>query len=369
MPELILRRTIHNSELVIAKDKRVFLTYPSEGMAACTLLDQEDGIDLVFESADLDLAEAIFSSSEEDRFRFLANCAALEDLDVEYFFSLSLDNLLVDMNLRPRILVRDSRRIDDIDFITRYKALLGSVLQHRYQYADYLNGGESLYLKNSFLSEIAEMDAVDTIRGRLVREYDRITRTKKQTKRLVPTRNVWASRVILPVLAVALIAVGYLALNSVFREVPFRNDIIQANTEYIAGNYIGVQQSLSKYGVTDLSYETKYFLSRAFVSTEALTTTQKDNILVVLTLKTDSVIFDYWIHVGRMDFENAIDIAQRLSDGELLLFAYMKYEVMVRNDTAMSGAEKATLLDDLNEKIDALEQARVEIPEDDSGPR
>jgi len=80
-----------------------------------------------------------------------------------------------------------------------------------------------------------------------------------------------------------------------------------------------------------------------------------------ITLRTDPVIFYYWILLGRLKFDEAIDIAQRLGDDELLLFAYVKYEVVVRNDTTISGEEKTTLLNEIAGRISTLQRDRETV--------
>lgn len=364
MTDAIVQRSLSNSEMAIAKEKRAFLQYPRDGLAACTLQALDDGVVLRFETTGLEPAKTMMDKPKQDGFRFLVNCAALESLDTQYWFSLSLDNLLVDINLRPQVLTRDIRLAGGLGFLPRYKALVGSMVQRRYRYDDYLNGGNDLYKKNSLLSEIADMGTVNAVKDRLLQEYRTMVREAAQTKQLVSKRSVWLSWIAIPVLAMALIVAGYFAVRSVVWDIPYRDSVIQANAAYIAGDFVGSQQVLQGYSVTKLSSETKYFLSRSYVSTEALTEKQKSNVLIGLTPKTDCVIFDYWIYLGRMDFDEAIDIAQRYGDDELLLFAYLKYEVVVRSDTTMSGQDKTALLDELRGKIEALQQARAQAEED-----
>jgi len=353
-----IRRNIRNSELAVSKDKRAFLTYPMDGLAACTLEENEDGIVLSFDTVNLESADTVLSRSQEDRLRFLVNCAALNDLYAEYDFSLSPDNLLIDLNLRPKVLKRDAKRHGDSEFLSRYKALIGSMLQKRYKYEDYLSGGNGLYKKNKLLTALTALDTVEEIRGRLFSEYQKAVRKTRETKKLVSKQNALASRIAIPILAVALAVSAFFMWQALFQDIPFKDSVIEANTYYIASNYLGAQRSLEKYDVNDLSTETKYILSRAYVSTEALKDVEKENILIGLTMKTDPIIFDYWILLGRLDFDEAIDIAQRLGDDELLLFAYLKYQVAVRNDTTMSGEDKTKLINDLDGKIANLVKAR-----------
>ena len=356
--DAVLQRGARNSELAVAKEKRSFLTYPADGLAACALEEHEDGIVLAFNPKESEPAEVILGKSREEKLRFLINSADLSELYVEYDFSLSPDNLLIDINLRPQVLMRDAKR--NTEFLPRYMALIGSVLLPRYKYEDYLNGGQDLYRKNKLLSELVTLTTANDIKDRLFKEYRRVERETRETKSLVPRRNVLMSRIAVPLLAAALLTATFFLGKSMLQDIPYKDNVIAANTAYIAGDYIGVQQFLENYELTALSNDTKYFLARASVVTEALTDGQKENILINLTSKTDPVIFDYWILLGRLDFAGAIDIAQRLGDDELLLFAYLKDEVIVKNDPTLTGEEKTSLLSDLENKINNLSKTRDE---------
>jgi len=164
----------------------------------------------------------------------------------------------------------------------------------------------------------------------------------------------------MPVLTIALIISTFFLWRAVFQEILFKNAVIQANSAFIAGDFIETQRALSDYDILELSVETRYFLSRAYVTTEALTDVQNQHKLMGTTHITNLVIFDYWIFLGRLQFDEAIDIAQRVGNDELLLFVYVKYEVVIKSDTTISGEEKTTLLNDLAGKISALEKDREE---------
>ena len=145
-----------------------------------------------------------------------------------------------------------------------------------------------------------------------------------------------------------------------FIDIPFRDSVITASMAYINNDHLSVQTALRDYDVEMLSDDTKRFLSRSYVSTEALTDLQRENILLGLTSMTPPIIFDYWIHLGRLQFAPAIDIAQRLGDDELLLYAYLKHEVFVRQDVTMPGEERVALLSYLENQINTLSRARDE---------
>jgi len=358
--ENTLQLNIRNSEITVAKEKRCFLTYPANGLVSCTLEEAEDSVNFLFDTQGMETASEIFYKPKWEQLRFLYDCAILEKLDQEYDFSLALDNLMMDINLMPHLLIRDAKKLGSTDFIERYKALIGSVLKRKYKYEDYLNGGQDLYKKNKLLSEITEIETVDDIKNSLLVEYRRLMRETERTKKLVPKNNVIISRIAIPLLAIALAAALFFGARMMLIDIPFRDSVVTASTAYIHNDVLAVQQALRSYDISRLSDETKLILSRSYVSTEALTHTQINNILVGLTRMTDPIIFDYWILLGRLHFNEAIDIAQRLGDDELLLFAYLKFEVYVRNDISIPGEERVELLRHIESNIESLNRARDE---------
>ena len=398
-----LQITIPNNKLSIPKDKRAFLTYPADGLTHCALEELEDGVCLTFGTDGLEPSKQILSMPRAEQLRFLINCADLERLYSEYDFSLSTDNLLIDINLRPKVLLRDaamsvsgfgysatgnSNGIGSVNgnslrsangnaadngntattnplFLPRYKALIGSLLQSKYTYDDFDKGGTDLFKKNKLTLEISEMETIADIKECLLKEYHKTIRDIKLNQRLVPRQNMLIARIVIPVLIIALLTTGFFTGRSLLFDLPHYNQVIAANEAYIAGNHLAVQQALSGISIDNLSHETRHILSRSFVATEPISIAQRDNILMGLTLMTDTTIFDYWIHIGRLEFYEAIDIAQRFGDNELLLFAYLRYEAIVIADPHMPGGEKVTLLAYIERQIDALQRERDGVVVDD----
>jgi len=348
---------VKNSELACPKGKRTFLVYPTEGLCPCSLEVLEDGVAFHFDTEGMVLAKSIHDKSHAEQLRFLLNAAELNELHTDYAFSLALDNVLLDLNLRPWVLQRDLN-CGGADFLCKYKALIGAVLAHKYEYADYLDGGEDLYKKHKLLDELSKLESVAAIRERLTEAYHAEVRLVEQSKRLVPKQNVIFSRVMLPVLTLALLIASFFAGRSLFIDIPRQEQIIAASQAYIAGDYIAAQLALRDVAPADMTFETRHFLARAYVITEALSDTEINHILMGLTRMTDVSLFDYWIYLGRLDFEEALEIARRFGDDELLLFAYLKYEAYVRADVLRPGDERTALLNYLEGQITRLRSER-----------
>ena len=356
--ENMLKRNIRNSELAVAKEKRAFLVYPANGLMPCKLEETEDSVCFVFDIKGVEPSDTVLDKPKWEQMRFLLNTAELADLDAEYDFSLSLDNQYIDINLMPKLLIRDAKRPGSASFLQRYKALIGCVLLRKYSYEDYLNGGDGLYKKNKLLSQLTALESLDEIKDSLQKEYRRLMWETRETEILVPKRNMWFSRVAIPILLLALVVCAFYVIRFSQVDIPFRNSVIAANTAYINGDPLSVQRILRSYDLSRLSVETRYFLARSYVSTEALTDAQRENILIGLAPITNPLLFDYWILLGRLYFNEAVEIAQRLGDDELLLYAYLKQEVFVRSDFSIPGEERAALLSKLERNINSLNQAR-----------
>ena len=357
-----LQIEVRNSDLKISKDKREFLCYPLEGLASCTIEEAEDGIVFSFDQniteGKLKSARSLFKKNKEDKLRFLMNCTKLASLYDEYDCSLSPDNLLVDMNLTPKVLLRDARDSESSDFLSRYKALIGSVLEPNYKYDDYIEGGEDLFKKDKFLAKMIHLQSVIEIEELLLEEYKSTINKLNRTKELVSKKLIIFFKVSLPLLFVALAILTYVLYQVFIHDIPYGNSMIEARNAYINNQPLEVQRILRDYDVDELSYETKYILARSYVITEVLTVDQIADILHGLTLRTEEMIFDYWIHLGRLNFEEAIDIALRFNDNELLLFAYLKYEVAVRDDPTIGGDERISLLNRIENRINSLLEGR-----------
>jgi len=364
MVEASLQKNIRNSELAVDKEKRAFLTYTANGLASCTLEETEDSVNFTFDINGAESAEVVLKKPRWEQFRFLINCANLEHLNQEYDFAMSLDNLIVDINLMPQVLLRDVKMPEGTDFLQCYKALIGSVLLRKYKYENYISGGADLYKKNKLLAELAAFETVEDIQNRLLAEHHTLLKETESTQKLVSKSAVIFSRIAIPVLAIALVAALFLGGRMLFIEIPFNNSVISASIAYIHGDHLTAQRELRNYSIDRLSVETRHFLARSYVSTEAMAPSQINTILTGLARLTDPMTFDYWIHLGRLYFAEAIDIARRRGDDELLLFAYIKQEAFVRNDMSLPGEERTALLSYLVSNIDRLTREREDAAGD-----
>jgi len=348
---------LKNSELQVPKDKRSFLTYGASGLCPCSIEEGEDGIVLKFSSDGLTPAETIKKNSYSEKLRFLINVSELEKLHDDYDFALAPENIMLDINKRCYILNRDLN-CGGVSFLQKYMALIGQVVLPKYSYGDYISGGADLYKKKKFLTELSKLETVSELKTRLETEYETTVKETAKTKKLVSKTNVILSRITIPVLSALLIAAAFFGYRAIFVEIPHQDQLIIASQAFIASDYFGAQSALSDVEPHDMSRETRHFLARAYVTTEALTDDQKEHMLMGLTRMANTYMFDFWIHLGRLNFDESIEIAQRFGDTELLYFAYLKWLSVVQADITIPGAERDALINYLQRHIERIGNER-----------
>ena len=86
-----------------------------------------------------------------------------------------------------------------------------------------------------------------------------------------------------------------------------------------------------------------------------------------VTLKTEDLYLEYWIEIGRGNADDALDIAKRLDDSDLILYAIAQEMENVRNDDSLSGSDRESQLDDLQSEYDKYWEDRTNALTDASG--
>jgi len=361
----VIEKNILNGQSALSKRERAFLIFSRDELVPCTLAETEDNFTLRFNIDGLYSAEDIKTEDLVSKLQFLANCADLYLLREEYQFSLSSENIYYTYNLAPKVLMRDKQQSMEEDFIKEYKAFIAYIIAPKYSYENYLNGGEKLYKRNKTVKSIVQNETVDEIKNQILDLFEKKKQENKSTKQLVRKTTVKSFAIFMPLVVLFLVASLGLSGFLYFMELPYKTTLLGGNSAYLNEDYIGVQEELLSLSMNRLPKETKFILAKSYVITESLTTAQKNNILLGISLKSDEMILDYWISIGRLDFDGAVDIAQRLGDNDLLLFAYIKQKAILVDDTSVDGAEKTVKMKDLDDKIKAitedLEKSQEEI--------
>lgn len=360
MDNTIKTITVSNGDAKLPAGKRNYLVYSDPKLVPCTLDETDDGYSLNFDLTSLTTITDM-NDTGIDKFRLLSNCRELIHLCSRYEFSLSPENIYFDSNLIPRVLMRDYGSMSEEEFLKGYRALIASVLNGQYSFIDYYSGGEDLYKKDKTVNAVVSKESPDEMSQALISSYDE-QKSKLDKDFVYVDRNKDARRrILLPIVCVLLvlsiIGISYLS----FFKIPFDKKLLDADDAFLNGDYLAVQTILADVDLDRLPYMTKYILAVSYLKSVDLDQESKRYELAQITPKTEETRFDFWIHIGRLEYEEAIDDAQRLNSDRHLFYAYVGYRKYVENNLDLSGGEKETLLGELDSKINSLREKLMEL--------
>ena len=208
--------------------------------------------------------------------------------------------------------------------------------------------------KEGVLGQVQSGTTVEDIQKILCEEYERIKKDRREKKVLIPKNKVTTLKVTAAVLGFVLFGtVGYIGYDRIAKE-PYQRAVIELSDAYVQSDYVACIDCMRNVKVQNMTAPQKFMLANAYVRSENLTQEQKDNILAKMTLNDTESKLDYWIYLGRSDTEQAADIALRLSDDQLLLYAYMKEKAITEENTELTGAEKSDKLNEITKRMEPL---------------
>ena len=288
----------------------------------------------------------------------LIDCARLEEVSHSYKIELNPENIFYNLHNQVAVMFRDvygkGEEFREDEFLNQYRALVGFALQDKYSYEDYRDGGMELLNKDKFLEKIAKQEKLEEIVTCLREEYERLVEEAVTTKITINKRKYRRNKIFLAITSVLVVVLAGVLGYEMLWEKPYQDAVIEANKSYLKINYSGVIEAFRDTDTSRLSVYDKYILAYSYVQSENLTEEQKKNITSALSLETNEKVLDYWIALGRLDVSEAENIAQQVSDNDLLLYAYLKEKNMLEADTSVSGEEKVSRLDELSNKIEQL---------------
>ncbi|TDW07792.1 type VII secretion protein EssB [Breznakia blatticola] len=290
-----------------------------------------------------------------DKYRVLLNLLSLSELANTLHLYLDPTNVYVNYNLEVKVAFRDLYAKDEIGheerFINNYLILLGSILNDKTEFATIQQGGVNILKKHALTKKYASLKDVESIRNQLIEDLQ-AERTRRETKLSLVNKKTyirmkWAVRILFLCVIVLAVLFGYFK----FVQEPYKNSINKGYESYIVSDYTATIKELKNTSVSKMSKTTKYVLATSYIKSDALTDEQKSNILSGITITSEEKILDFWVYLAKDDVEESIDIAKQLGNTEYMVYGYMKQKAAIEIDSSLSGAERETKLNEVNQKL------------------
>ncbi len=327
----------------------------------CKIEEEKETVCMSFDLRGMKGAEELKAEDRFMKLRFLIQTADLEELYQRYDFLLEPENLYYDILGRVKVRRRDTiphgRKNRTKQFLRQYQALIGYLLEGSRPYEDYLCGGMEILKPQDVTAGFFEPETVQEEKKILSEYYGNLLEEEKRS--MIKVKNCGYKRLIkYSVLSIfLLVLLGAVSIYSFVWYMPRQERLRAAEDAYIRKDYRVMIDSLQGFGPEELGHAWKYMLATAYIQGQAVDTfspKDKENILSKMTYQSGEDVLDYWIHLGRLEVEEAEDLAMKMSDDQLLLYAYMHELRQVGEDGGLSGEEKSSRKQELVKEIEEL---------------
>ena len=312
---------------------------------------KESSYNFVYDLNDLVVLDEQKGLSILERISLLLASLHLYLVYQNYKIDLSPSNLYMDYGLNVKVASRDIYDKEDLHneelFIADFLCLLGTLLNDKYSYEDFRKSGLDLLNKSKLTSKYVSLKSIHEVKEMLIQDYQKIRETQESTLTLVNKKKhqiLKISTIVLGSLCVVLVGlVGYLTMH----QNAYLQTVNKGYESYIASDYISTNEILVDVDIQRMSATSKYVIAVSYIRSDALTSTQKNNILAGVTLLSNERVLDYWVHLAKGEEEKAIDIAKQMDNEEYVVYGYMKLKEAVINDSTLSGADREARLKEI----------------------
>ncbi|MFK3669732.1 type VII secretion protein EssB [Leifsonia aquatica] len=240
---------------------------------------------------------------------------------------------------------------DESLFLRSLQAMVIQTHRPKLTFEQLLDGAKGL--RDSFSASVWQTTTTDAlfalIDAQLKAEKAQVAATKVSVSK---RRYSWYR--VLGVLGVAVGVVAGAFAWTAQSQNRLQTAVVDAQARFLASDYSGALGKLDGYAAASLPASAKYVLAVSSINLDDLTATQKQAILNNVSEKSDDVTLNYWIAIGRGEFEQALDLAQNLGDDQLTLLAYTDLYQATKLNSTMPGGEKQKRLDEYAKAIDEL---------------
>ncbi len=326
----------------------------------CRIEEEKETVCMNFDLRGMQIVEELKKEEEAMKLAVLLHVAELEELYRKYEFSLDPGNLYYDLLGRVRVKTRDvvstAQKGRMKNFLRQYQALIGYILEGSRPYEDYLYHGLEILKPEDEVTGLMEPETVQEEKQILSEYYGRILEKEKnmrkveiRTYRRLVRYGMFSACLLLLLITAFIYSFGWY--------MPRQERLREAGDAYIRKDYIAMIDALKGFEIEELGRAEKYMLATAYIQGQAVDTfsaKDKENILSKVTYQSNEKVLDYWIYLGRLEVEKAEDLAMKLSDDRLLLYAYMHELSQVEDDEGLSGEEKNGRKQELMKEIENL---------------
>lgn len=321
----------------------------------CTYEEDLEEVTFSYEIEGLHPLSELKAEEKKYQYQFLINFCRLRQVEKGYKIALTADNIYYDDNYLPYIKNRDlyptASCVAEEDFLLQYKIFVGGILGKKYNVEELQESGLEPLKQEPAFAQFYEADSIEALLLVLKERKTALLKKEKETTvRVGKVGYIVKSDLAITATVLLVAAIGTL-IYGFFYVIPRQECVIRANEAYIQLDYVNCIDSMKEIEPEDMDVSTKYILAVSYAKCESLKKEEMESIVSKLSLMSNQKELEYWIHLGRMEYATAQEMAQALSDDQLLVYAYMKELDQLESDTSINGEEKQERISTLQDKI------------------
>ncbi|GAA4143860.1 type VII secretion protein EssB [Leifsonia shinshuensis] len=240
---------------------------------------------------------------------------------------------------------------DEAHFLASLQAMVLQIFRPKLAFEHLLDGASAL--NDTFSTAVRQAATTDELFALIGAELKAEQADVEAREVSVPKRRYAGYRVAGALGLAAAAVAGVFAWQTAGHN-RLQDAVVASQARFLANDYGGALTELEGFAATSLPASAKYVLAVSSINLDDLTATQKQAILNNISQKSDEVTLNFWIAIGRGEFEQALDYAQNLGDEQLTLLAYTDLYQATKLDAQMAGGKKQELLDKYAKAIDEL---------------
>ena len=319
----------------------------------------------LFPPASYERFQAIQSKSVQAKWRLAYNIIQLASghSNMRLKLIISPENIMFDQGLIPHLLhygVKESipPYEDDQDRLwLEIRSIIATIADQKYDFTTYLSHYETIELSD-IAKQIMAAESFEEL-TLLVNANLQKDAEYESTVIHIPTKKYTIQRYTTLALIIFLIPTLIYTAYAIFFKIPETEAYVEGNQHFLQSQYSAVVDTLGKYNHENMPYGVQYQLASSYVENESLTKEQRRNVQNTITLQSDQRYFSYWIHIGKGNNQEAIDIARLLEDRDLIIYGLLKQREEVKADESLDREERKVTLDNIGREIDEY-QAEME---------
>ncbi|WP_299091299.1 type VII secretion protein EssB [uncultured Metabacillus sp.] len=304
----------------------------------------------------------------EERDRLMISYKIVQQVELHSLTRIHLivcpENIVLDQGLNPYFLhfgVKESLppyEKNSENLFKEVKATVAAIADKQYSFQQYVNHYETLKLSN-FIKRVFAAQSFAELLGIIEERIQQLNEEKSLL--MTVNKKTWKlNRYVLYGVTICLIPALIYSFYSLFFLQPKQESFIYAQEKFLNNEFSEVVTALQPYEIDEMPKVTQYELSLSYIINESLAENQKEVIRNTVSLQSDPLYFEYWIHIGRGNAEEAVDIARFFEDRDLILYGLVKYKEQVKADDELNTDERQQLLAEIDGEIEEYEAEKEE---------